>query len=88
MGELSQRATEINEMVTLIREVSDQTNLLALNAAIEAARVGDNGRGFAVVNDEVRRLAERTKKSGREISAKIGVVQKHIQMSTREPTRS
>ena len=88
MGELAQRATEINDMVTLIREVADQTNLLALNAAIEAARAGDNGRGFAVVADEVRRLAERTKKSGREISVKISMVQEHIQSSTRESKRA
>lgn len=88
MADLSLKAKEINEMVTLIREVAERTNLLALNAAIEAARAGDHGRGFAVVADEVRQLAERTKKSGRDISTRIGVVQDQIKVASEEARRA
>lgn len=84
INQLSQDANEVKNVLHVINDIAEQTNLLALNAAIEAARAGEHGRGFAVVADEVRQLAEKTQKSLSEINATINVIMQNITEASSE----
>ena len=83
---LSKRAASVRALVTTVREIADQTNLLALNAAIEAARAGESGRGFSVVADEVRGLANRTGQATEEINSVIDAIDKETQVAVTKIT--
>ncbi len=84
LSQLSDDAAQVKDVLTVISDIAEQTNLLALNAAIEAARAGEHGRGFAVVADEVRKLAERTQKSLTEINATVNVIVQAIVDSSQQ----